>query len=160
MTVALKKLLSNTYYIVLVLLLGSSAIVAAPLTPDEAFNLGVEAYTFGYPLVVNDVEKSNTKKYSLLRSTNRLQRTPSSPQAIVAAMDATTFFNHLSKLLARQKPVPADSATLKKLARLGIYPGRPFSLRKYRAAVAQEIKLSVPYAQQQLKKIQKKKNKK
>jgi len=49
------------------------------------------------------------------------------PVTQVAKMDAATFFGQLARLLKDNPPAPADAPMVKKLARLGIVPGKPFN---------------------------------
>ncbi len=48
------------------------------------------------------------------------------PVTQVAKMDAATFFNRLALLMKDNPPAPADAPMVKKLAGLGIVPGKPF----------------------------------
>lgn len=49
------------------------------------------------------------------------------PVTQVAKMDAATFFSRLAMLLKDNPPAPADAPMVRKLADLGIVPGRPFN---------------------------------
>jgi len=48
------------------------------------------------------------------------------PVTQVAKMDAAAFFGRLAMLMKDNPPAPADAAMVKKLAGLGIVPGKPF----------------------------------
>jgi hypothetical protein len=54
-------------------------------------------------------------------------------------MNAATFFSRLALLMKENPPTKADSAILKKLARLGIVPGQPFDISKRNAAEVQAL---------------------
>jgi hypothetical protein len=48
------------------------------------------------------------------------------PVTQVARMDAATFFGRLARLIKDNPPAPADAPMVRKLAGLGIVPGKPF----------------------------------
>ena len=52
-------------------------------------------------------------------------------------MNAATFFNRLALLMKDNPPAPADAPIIKKMARLGIIPGQPFSIDRFDPAVIQ-----------------------
>jgi len=52
------------------------------------------------------------------------------PVEMVAAMDATTVFNRLAKLMKDNPPAAVDASMVAKMASIGIAPGQPFDLNK------------------------------
>jgi hypothetical protein len=54
-------------------------------------------------------------------------------------MDIATYFNRLALLMKDNPPAKADKPILKKMARLGIVPGRPFDINKLPAAQVQAL---------------------
>ncbi len=61
------------------------------------------------------------------------------PVETVAAMDATTFFNRLAKLMKDSPPADADGPMVAKLASIGVILGQPFDLNKSGSDVAKAI---------------------
>jgi len=53
----------------------------------------------------------------------------SDTKAMVAAMDANTFFSTLARLMGKQPPAAADALMLKTLADFGVVPGKTFDLK-------------------------------
>lgn len=67
---------------------------------------------------------------------------------IIAAMDAQTYFNAVTKSMVQNPPVlPEDGPVLKEMAKIGIVPGKPFDLSKLsaadQAAVADSVKVAM-----------------
>jgi hypothetical protein len=62
-----------------------------------------------------------------------------SPVELVAAMDASTFFNRLAKLMKDNPPAAADGPIVSRMASIGIVPGQPFDPNKNGADVAKAI---------------------
>jgi hypothetical protein len=57
------------------------------------------------------------------------------PQAVINAMDTSTYFNLMTKLMGKAAPPsPEDGAILAKMATIGIEPGKPFDITKLDAA--------------------------
>ena len=74
--------------------------------------------------------------------------TESPPVRQVAALDAEAFFSRLNALMQDNPPAPADAPLLRRVAPLGIAPGKPFELKDMAAAVA--LPRSVALAQEKL----------
>lgn len=55
---------------------------------------------------------------------------PRDTKAMVAAMNAQTYFSTLTRLMGEQPPAAADAPILKTLAEFGIVPGKPFDIEK------------------------------
>jgi hypothetical protein len=73
------------------------------------------------------------------------------PQAVILGMDTAQYFNRMAKLMGSDAP-PAkeDAAILKRMAKIGIVPGKPFEMNKLDPAVQAALK-DLP--QRALKKI-------
>ncbi len=65
------------------------------------------------------------------------------PVTQVAQMDAGTFFNRLALLMKDNPPAAADAPMVKKVASLGIVPGRPFDPAALDPAVGQGLDKAV-----------------
>jgi hypothetical protein len=68
------------------------------------------------------------------------------PVEQVNGMNAETFFKRLAALMKSNPPPEADAPMLKKLARIGIVPGRDFDMKKLDPAVAKGLEKSVQAA--------------
>jgi hypothetical protein len=75
-------------------------------------------------------------------------KTPTVEQ--VAAMDATSFFQRLARLLKDNPPHAADAEMIKKLERLGIVPGKEFVPDKLDSATLAGLRRAVKAAQQKI----------
>jgi hypothetical protein len=64
-------------------------------------------------------------------------RTP--PVQRIQHMDAAEFFGRFARLMKDNPPAAADAAALKKLARLGIEPGRDFNIRQADPRIARAL---------------------
>jgi hypothetical protein len=62
-----------------------------------------------------------------------------SPVEQVAAMDASTFFNRLAKLMKDNPPAAADAPMIAKLASIGVTPGQAFDVNKNGSDAAKAI---------------------
>ena len=58
----------------------------------------------------------------------------------VNGMDAATYFNTLAKLMKDNPPAKAYAPMVKKLAKIGIVPGKEFDISKLDPAVAKGLK--------------------
>ena len=63
---------------------------------------------------------------AFIKKTNPSQT--SETKALVAAMNTSTFFSNLARLMGEQPPAAADTMVLKTLAEFGVYPGKPFDI--------------------------------
>jgi len=84
----------------------------------------------------------------ILYITSFIQRTPA---AQVAKMDAESFFKSFAKLLKDNPPPPADAAMVKKLAEIGIVPGKDFNIKSLDPAVRNRLETSVSAGQSKIK---------
>src|ERR1700733_4778441 len=74
------------------------------------------------------------------------------PQTVILAMGTEGYFNLLAKLMGADAPPAAnDTAILKRMAKMGIVPGKPFEMSKLDPAVQAALK-DIP--QSALKKIE------
>jgi hypothetical protein len=63
------------------------------------------------------------------------------PQNVINAMDTSTYFNLMAKLMGKAAPPsPEDGAILAKIATIGIEPGKPFDITKLDAATQTALK--------------------
>jgi hypothetical protein len=62
--------------------------------------------------------------------------TKTPPLEQVEKMDAGQFFNRLALLLKDNPPTPEDAPMMARLAKLGIYPGKPFDISKVDPEIA------------------------
>ena len=63
------------------------------------------------------------------------------PQEVINAMDTSTYFNMMAKLMGKvAPPVPEDGPILAKMATIGIEPGRPFDITKLDTATQAALK--------------------
>ena len=64
-----------------------------------------------------------------------------SPQKVINAMDTSTYFNMLAKLMGgAAPPAPEDAPILARMAKIGIVPGQPFDMSKLDPAVQAALK--------------------
>jgi hypothetical protein len=64
-----------------------------------------------------------------------------SPQKVINAMDTSTYFNMLAKLMGgAAPPAPEDAPILARMAKIGIVPGQPFDMSKLDSAVQTALK--------------------
>lgn len=61
------------------------------------------------------------------------------PVDVVAALDATAFFNRLAVLMKDNPPAAADAPMVSKLASIGVVSGQPFDINKQGGEVAKAI---------------------
>ena len=54
-------------------------------------------------------------------------------------LDVVAYFNRLAALMKDNPPAHGDAKLLKRMAKLGIVPGRPFDLKKFDPTVAQVL---------------------
>jgi hypothetical protein len=66
--------------------------------------------------------------------------TKTPPAAQVQKMDAGAFFGRLTRLMKDNPPAPADGPMVKKLAKLGIKPGKDFDISKVDRNIARGLK--------------------
>lgn len=50
------------------------------------------------------------------------------PVKTIRELDVNTYLNRLSELMIKNPPAPADTAILKKMAKIGLVPGQPFDV--------------------------------
>jgi hypothetical protein len=63
------------------------------------------------------------------------------PQTVILEMGTEGYFNLMAKLMGGDAPPAADdTAILKRMARIGIVPGKPFEMSKLDSAVQAELK--------------------
>jgi hypothetical protein len=63
------------------------------------------------------------------------------PQAVINAMDTSTYFNMMARLMGdTAPPLPGDAAMVAKMARIGIVPGKPFDMTKLDPATQDALK--------------------
>lgn len=63
------------------------------------------------------------------------------PQAVINAMDTSTYFNMMARLMCKDAPpAPEDGPILKKMAKIGIEPCKPFDMSKLDPAVQAALK--------------------
>src|SRR5208282_1690499 len=63
------------------------------------------------------------------------------PQKVINAMDTSTYFNLMTKLMGEAAPpAPEDAPTLAEMARIGLVPGQPFDMSKLDPAVQAALK--------------------
>jgi hypothetical protein len=72
--------------------------------------------------------------------------TKTAPVEQVARMDAVTFFSRLNALMKTQPPTPADAASLKRFAMIGIAPGAAFDIRKFDLEIVEGLNQSIDAA--------------
>jgi len=84
----------------------------------------------------------------ILYITSFMQRTPA---AQAAKMDAESFFKYFAKLLKDNPPPHADAAMVKKLAEIGIVPGKDFNIKSLDPAVRNKLEASVSAGQSKIK---------
>ncbi len=72
------------------------------------------------------------------------------PMKQLAQMDAATFYAILAEQLTRNPPPARDAPILRRLAKLGLVPGKPFDLGKANPAVAQALAGSVKRGQERI----------
>jgi hypothetical protein len=97
---------------------------------------------------------SSCKNYSL--SPGRLSLALSSlrkktPAEEVADMDAPNFFQYFANLLKKNPPPPADTLMVKKLAEIGIVPGRDFDINNLDVQTKNILAASVNAGQSRIK---------
>ena len=64
-----------------------------------------------------------------------------SPQKVINAMDTSTYFNMLAKLMGGvAPPAPQDAPIVARMAKIGIVPGQPFDMSKLDPAVQTALK--------------------
>ena len=63
----------------------------------------------------------------------------------VSSLGVADYFNRLARLMKDNPPTPADRRIVKRMARLGIVPGRPFNINKLDPTVIQILQ-NVPQA--------------
>ena len=74
------------------------------------------------------------------------------PQQVIGAMDASTYFNMMVRLMGEAAPpAPEDAPMVARMAKIGVVPGKPFEMGKLDPAVQAALK-DVP--QSALKKIE------
>jgi hypothetical protein len=71
--------------------------------------------------------------------------TKKSAREQISKADAASYFNRLAALMKENPPTSADARILKRMARLGIVPGRPFDISRLDPEVIQALQ-SVPKA--------------
>jgi hypothetical protein len=76
--------------------------------------------------------------------------TKTPPVEQVTGMAASVFFARLNALMNKSPPAAADAATLKRLARIGVVPGKPFEIKALNPAVAGGIEQGVRAARERL----------
>jgi hypothetical protein len=63
------------------------------------------------------------------------------PQDVINAMDTSTYFNLMAKLMGKAAPpAPGDSAIIARMATIGIEPGKPFDIAKLDSATQAALK--------------------
>ena len=63
------------------------------------------------------------------------------PQTVINAMDTSTYFNMLARLMGgAAPPAPEDAPMLARMAKIGIVPGQPFDMAKLDPAVQAALK--------------------
>jgi hypothetical protein len=63
------------------------------------------------------------------------------PQIVINAMDTSTYFNTIAKLMGEAaSPAPEDAPMLARMAKIGLVPGQPFDLSKLGPAVQAALK--------------------
>jgi hypothetical protein len=65
------------------------------------------------------------------------------PVEQVAKMDGATFFGRLARLIKDNPPVAADAELVKKLATIGIVPGKDFDIKAQEPAIVQALERAV-----------------
>jgi len=68
----------------------------------------------------------------------------------VHALSAEAYFNLLAKLMKDNPPAAADAAMVKKMAKLGIVPGKPFDSSKLSSAVQEALHVVPKIAQEKI----------
>ena len=64
-----------------------------------------------------------------------------SPQKVINAMDTSTYFNMMAKLMGgAAPPAPEDAPMVARMAKIGIVPGQPFDMSKLDPAVQAALK--------------------
>lgn len=84
----------------------------------------------------------------ILHLTSFIQRTPAMQ---VAKMSAESFFQYFANLLKNNYPPPADAAVVKKLAEIGIVPGKNFDINSLDPTLRNKLEASVSAAQSKIK---------
>jgi len=63
------------------------------------------------------------------------------PQAVIDAMDTSTYFNMMARLMGdTAPPAPEDAPIVARMARIGLVPGKPFELAKLDPEVQAALK--------------------
>jgi hypothetical protein len=63
------------------------------------------------------------------------------PQQVIDAMDTSTYFNMMARLMGDAAPPPAEDAPMvARMAKIGIVPGQPFDMSKLDAATQAALK--------------------
>ncbi len=63
------------------------------------------------------------------------------PQVVINAMDTSTYFNMMAKLMGEVAPAsPEDAPMLARMAKIGLAPGQPFDMSKLDPAVQAALK--------------------
>lgn len=68
----------------------------------------------------------------------------------VNALDSAEYFSMLARLMKNNPPVPADAPLLKKMAKLGIFPGKDFDINQVNADIKKGLEQSVKAGQKQI----------
>jgi hypothetical protein len=79
------------------------------------------------------------------------QQDMSAPAGQVEKMDATAFFALFAELMKENPPHAGDYAILARLKRIGLEPGKPFSLAAAPPEVRQALQAAVPEALKQIR---------
>lgn len=67
--------------------------------------------------------------------------TTDKPQDVINAMDLSTYFNMMAKLIGDvAPPLPEDGPMLERMAKIGLVPGQPFDMSKLDPAVQNALK--------------------
>jgi hypothetical protein len=73
------------------------------------------------------------------------------PQKVINAMDTSTYFNLVAKLMGEAAPpAPDDAPILARMAKIGLEPGQPFDLTKLDPAVQSALKDINPAAMKRI----------
>jgi hypothetical protein len=73
------------------------------------------------------------------------------PQAVIDAMDLSTYFNMMAKLMSDVAPPAAEDAPMvAKMAKIGLVPGQPFDMNKLDPAVQSALKDVVKVASEKI----------